>query len=295
MEEELPKATINGRRFSTVYCTEHRKWNVKTVFEFICCKVDLCVPCDVHYRTRNGSLHLKVWKSQGRSFNESGQETQELIFGQEDGRKTLWLLKQVQKAFLMSDRVHRCSCLDYGPLRPAQPLHRGFYKCLLKEHSDIKSNRVSMYLKRCLTSAEERFMQRSQRLTSKWTWNQTKNTLKCPINPINLCPSAPDTGGRAGSGVTGCCQALPPRSSSALPWLQCLLCSTSAQAPFPFCMDRAAADCPAPGAGSSAKEGRGQSGWHLLIIKNTVGFCGNTIIQDKLLLQAFLEAIPQKP
>lgn len=68
-----------------VYCTEHRKWNVKRVFHFICCKVDLCAPCGIHYRTRNGGLHFKVWKSQGRSFNEKGQETQELIIGQEDG------------------------------------------------------------------------------------------------------------------------------------------------------------------------------------------------------------------
>lgn len=82
---EEKKATIIGRRFSTVYYTEHRKWNVKTVFLFICCKVDLCVPCGVHYRTRNGGLHFKVRKSQGRSFNEKGQEAQELIIGHEDG------------------------------------------------------------------------------------------------------------------------------------------------------------------------------------------------------------------
>lgn len=126
IKKKLPKATINGRRFITVYCTEHRKWNVKTVFQFICCKVDLCVPCGVHYRIRNDDLHFKVWKSQERSFNEKGQETQELIIGQEDRRKTLGLLKQVQKTFLMNDTVHRCSCLDDWPSQPTQPPPQGF-------------------------------------------------------------------------------------------------------------------------------------------------------------------------
>lgn len=94
--------------------------------------------------------------------------------------------------------------LRTGPCDLSSPLHRGFYGCVLKVHWITKSNRVSMYLKPCLTSAEAMFMQRSQELTSKWTWNQVKNTLKCPINPHQSLPLCPDTGGRAGSRVTGC-------------------------------------------------------------------------------------------
>lgn len=67
-------------------------------------------------------------------------------------------------------------------------------------------------------------------------------------------------------------------------------------------MDISVVDCPALGAGSSAKDGRGQSGWLLVkmpiftkYVKNTAGFHGNIIIQGKLLLQPFLEAIPKNP
>lgn len=115
IEDKVPKATINDRIFCTVYCTEHRKWNVKRVFHFIGCKVDLCAPYGIHYRTRNGGLHFKVWKSQGRSFNEKSQETQELIIGQDDG----------ESGTFKTGSKDISSCLEDWPLWLIQPSPQG--------------------------------------------------------------------------------------------------------------------------------------------------------------------------
>lgn len=147
------------------FCTECRKWNVKGVFQFICCKVDLCVPCGAHYRTRNGGLHFKEWKSQEKSFNEKGQETQELIIEQEDRESGTF--KTDSKDISYERHSSDALVLRNGPCGLSSHLQRGFYKYVLKVHSVIKSNRVSMDLKPCLTSAEAMFMQRSQRLMSE--------------------------------------------------------------------------------------------------------------------------------
>lgn len=90
------KDTITDGRVGTVYCIEDRKWDVKTVFLFICCNGDMCSPCGVHYRTRNSGFHFKVWKSQERSFNGKDHEVQEYIAGQDVGdSRTEVIVKQV--------------------------------------------------------------------------------------------------------------------------------------------------------------------------------------------------------
>lgn len=304
IEEKLPKATINGRRFCTVYCTEHSKWNVRRVFHFICCKVDLCGPWGIHYRTRNGVLHFKVWKSQGRSFNEKGQETQELIIGQEDGESGTF--KTGSKDASGEGHSSDAPVLRTGPCGLSSPLHRDFYKYMPKVHSVIKSNRVTMYLKLCLTSSEAMFMWSNQRLMLKWVWNQAKkipwNTplIFAPLPPIRvgglelpLCPRYGWEGWISGHWLlpdSATMHLLSSALTAVFPTQHCRHSPTKPHfclSPFFFLYAHICADCPALGAGSSAKDGRGQSGWHLLIMKNTGGFCRNIIIQGKLLLQFF--------
>lgn len=166
------KATINDGRVSTVYCTEHRKWDVKTVFRFICCKEELCAPCGVHCRTRNGGFHFKVWKSSEEALMQGSWGT-----GIDCWARS-WRLWD-WSSFKTSSKD---SGVRTGPCGLYSPLQKGdiFYKCALKVCSVIKTNMVSMYLKHCPTSAEIIFMQNSQSLMSKWTWNQGKNTLKSP-------------------------------------------------------------------------------------------------------------------